>query len=273
MARPPGAIILWAWAPLAVFEGVQAAHLDPAFVPVLLLALLWRQERQMTRAGAALGLAILLKLYPAILLLAWWRRGDRRFPLACAGVVAAGYLPYVLSVGPGVLGSLPQYFASVEDFNVGIRDFVVNATGVAGVAHEVIRGVVMLALSATLLAVLARVRRRLVENANGVFRAARAAVAAYLLLVPTALHAWYAIWLLPFLTVAPSPGWLWFTGAIAMSYLTYAWGALPFWARALEFFPLYALLVWEWRATRAAAPDAVSAVDVAAARPMQSGRA
>ncbi|HSC29465.1 MAG TPA: glycosyltransferase 87 family protein [Vicinamibacterales bacterium] len=274
MARPPATIILWAWAPLAVFEGVQAAHLDPAFVPVLLLALLWRQEGRMFHAGAALGLAVLLKLYPAILLFAWWRKGDRRFPLACAGVVVAGYLPYAWSVGPDVLGFLPEYFGSAEDFNVGLRDFVVNATALGdGVAREVARGVVMLALIAALVVALARIRGRLVDDTEGVFRAARAAVGAYLLLIPTALHAWYAIWMLPFLAVAPSAGWLWFTGAVSLSYLTYAWGSLPFWARALEFFPLYALLARGWRTTSGLTGAMVGDVSAPAAHPMPWERA
>jgi len=268
-ARPLATIIVWAWAPLGVFEGAQAAHLDPAFIPLVLLALLWRQEGRMFHAGAALGLAVLLKLYPAILLLAWWRKHDHRFPLACAGVVAAGYLPYTLPVGTAVLGFLPEYFGSAEDFNVGLRDFVVNATALGdGVAREVVRGVAMLALIVALLVVLARIRGHLVEDAGSIFRATRGAVAAYLLLVPTALHPWYAIWMLPFLAVAPSASWLWFTGAISLSYLAYAWASFPFWARALEFFPLYALLAWEWHTASAATGATVQRIDAPAAPPM-----
>jgi hypothetical protein len=84
------------------------------------------------------------------------------------------------------------------------------------------------------------------------------AVAAYLVLAPTAMHPWYAVWILPFLTVRPSAAWLWFSGAVALSYLKYAWepAAFPFWARAVEFLPLYGLLVWEWRTGRGALASA-----------------
>ncbi len=245
MAVPALAILLYAWAPLAVFEGVQAGHLDFAMLPALLLALAWRQEGRMARAGAALGVAVLLKLYPTVLLLAWRQRGEWRFPAACAAVVGAGYLPYAIGAGPGVVGFLPEYFGSAEDFNIGLRFFVTEGIGLGG---EVARGVAMLLLFGLLLAVLLRIGRGRAEDAPGVFRAGMAAVTAYLILVPTAMHPWYAAWILPFLTVRPSLAWLWFTGAVTLSYLKYAWDptGFPLWVRAVEFLPLYALLAWEW---------------------------
>lgn len=253
MGRPPAAVIWYAWAPLVVFEGVQAAHVDVAVLPLLLLALLWRQDGRMAAAGAALGAAVLIKLYPTVLLVAWWRRGEWRFPAACIVTVAVGYLPYTLPVGLGVLGFLPEYFSSGEDFNIGLRWFAIQGIGfsVDGVAREVARGVAMLLLSSVLAAVLLRIRRRLIESVDGIFAASLTAVGAYLLLVPTALHPWYALWIVPFLAVRPVPGWLWFSGAVALSYLAYAWKPLPFplWARLLEFAPLWAWLVFDrWRA-------------------------
>jgi succinate dehydrogenase hydrophobic anchor subunit len=245
MALPASAILLYMWAPLAVFEGVQAGHMDFAMLPAVVLALLWRQEGRMGRAGAALGVAVLMKLYPAVLLLAWRRRGEWRLPGACAAVVAAGYLPYSLGVGPGVLGFLPEYFGSAEDFNIGLRFFLTEAIGLGG---EVARGIVMLLLFGVLLGVLRRIGRGLTEDPDGVFSAGMVAVAAYLTLVPTAMHPWYAVWILPFLAVRPSPAWLWFSGAVTLSYLGYAYqpALVPLWARAAEFVPLYGLLAWEW---------------------------
>ncbi len=253
MAVPPPAILLYAWAPLAVFEGVQAGHLDFAMLPALLLALAWRQEGRMASAGASLGIAVLLKLYPAVLVLAWWRRGEWRFPAACAAVVAAGYLPYAIGAGPQVIGFLPEYFGSVEDFNIGLRSFLTEGIGLGG---EVARGVAMLLLFGVLLLVALRIGRGLTEDAAGVFRAGMAAVAAYLVLVPTAMHPWYAVWILPFLTVRPSLAWLWFTGAVTLSYLKYAWypAGVPLWLSGVEFFPLYAGVIWEWRAGRLLRP-------------------
>jgi hypothetical protein len=68
------------------------------------------------------------------------------------------------------------------------------------------------------------------------------------------------------LAVAPSASWLWFTGAVSLSYLAYFGGSLPFWVRVLEFFPLYALLAWEWRTARPAARATARQADVRAAQ-------
>jgi succinate dehydrogenase hydrophobic anchor subunit len=230
---------------------VQAAHLDVTFLPALLLALLWRQEGRLAAAGVALGIAVSIKLYPVVLLVAWWRRGQWRFPIACLGTLALIYVPYALPVGLGVLGFLPEYVSSGEDFNIGLRWFLTEPIRLSGdwLAAEVARGVAMLSLFGLLVYVLLRIRRALHEGPNGVFGAGLAAVGAYLLLVPTALHAWYVMWIIPFLAVRPAPAWMWFSGAVTLSYLAYTWwpAPLPFWARALEFFPLWGLLAWEYR--------------------------
>jgi hypothetical protein len=55
----------------------------------------------------------------------------------------------------------------------------------------------------------------------GVVRAAGSAVAAHLVLLPTALHPWYVVWLIPFLGVLPAPGLWYLTGAVALTYTGY----------------------------------------------------
>jgi hypothetical protein len=255
MDLPRSRVVVYAWAPLAVFEGAQAGHVDFVMLPLLLLALRWRQAGRLARAGAALGLAALVKLYPAALLLAWRRRGDRRLAAAFTAVVVLGYLAYLGGAGPRVTGFLPRYFGSAEDFNIGLRLGVEAALAplLPGNA-EARRGLAMALLFAMLLAVLVRIGRRRGEGPVAVLRAGMTAVAAYLVLVPTAMHAWYAVWILPFLAVRPSPAWLYFTGAVSLSYLKYAWEPerLPAWVGLVEFVPFYALLLLEWRAARAA---------------------
>src|SRR6059036_3111740 len=67
------AAIVYAWSPLVVFEGVQAGHVDLVVIPLMLAALAWRGGGSSMRAGIALGGAVLMKLYPLVLLPAWWR--------------------------------------------------------------------------------------------------------------------------------------------------------------------------------------------------------
>jgi hypothetical protein len=53
------------------------------------------------------------------------------------------------------------------------------------------------------------------------------------------------MWIVPFLCVRPSPAWLWFSGAVTLSYIAYvvAPAPLPWWAWLGEYGPLYALLL------------------------------
>jgi len=238
---PPTAVILYAWSPLVVFEGVQAGHVEAVMIPFVLLALLLRQTGRSVLAGAALGVATLMKLYPAVLLPAWWRREDWRFPATAATIVSLGYLPYVAALGAGALGFLPEYLASPEDHNIGLRALLTYPFGLTDV---VARGVAMALLFVVLAAVLVIIGQRARQDPPGLWRASALAVGAYLLLVPTAMHPWYVVWIVPFLCVRPSPAWLWFSGAVTLSYVAYvvAPAPLPSWAWLLEYGPLYALL-------------------------------
>src|SRR5207245_9827087 len=68
LGAPTTAVIIYAWSPLVLFAGVQAGHVEAAMIPLVLLALLLRQTGSSVLAGMALGITILMKLYPAVLL-------------------------------------------------------------------------------------------------------------------------------------------------------------------------------------------------------------
>jgi hypothetical protein len=65
-----------------------------------------------------------------------------------------------------------------------------------------------------------------------------------IVLMPAALHPWYVIMLIPFLTFFSSIAWLIFTCTVALSYIKYAspMGIMPAWVLLLEYLPLFALL-------------------------------
>jgi hypothetical protein len=150
----PTAVIVYAWSPLVVFEGVQAGHVDLLVIPLVLAALLWRQAGSSMRAGVALGGAVLLKLYPVVLVPAWWRSRDWRFPAAVAATVALGYLPHAAGVGLGALGFLPEYLGRAEDHNVGLRALLTYPFGLAGdVGRAVVMGLLFVLMAAVLFAI------------------------------------------------------------------------------------------------------------------------
>ncbi|MGH7335492.1 MAG: glycosyltransferase 87 family protein [Candidatus Rokuibacteriota bacterium] len=242
---PATAVVAYAWAPIVVFEGAQAGHLDVAVIPLILLALALRQAGSSVGAGIVLGVAILTKLYPVIFLPVWWRRADWNFPVATGATVALGYLPYAASLGWAALGFLPEYLARAEDHNIGLRalvEFILRIDGDVG------RGILLGAFFLLLLAALIGIGRRRGEGTVAWWRASFLATGAYLALVPTSMHPWYVVLMVPFLCTNPSPPWLFFTGAVTLSYAKYLVEPAPFpwWVWAGQYLPLYALLLAAW---------------------------
>jgi len=232
-------VLLYAWSPLVIFEIAGSGHLEAVMVPFVLLALLLRMGGNPALAGTMLGMATLIKLYPAALFPALYTRGDRRLPLAFGATILLGYLPYLAGAGGKVLGFLPDYFGPWEDFNVGLRYFLTLALTPLIPSPRLVAMICVTAL----LGVVALFIARKAEGKDFVW-CAYLMVSAYLLLLPTSFHPWYLIWVLPFLCLYPTWGWLYLSGAISLSYLTYVRepAILPLAVRLVEFLPLYALL-------------------------------
>jgi alpha-1,6-mannosyltransferase len=249
----PDRVILYAWSPLVIFELAGSGHLEALMLPFVLFALLSGMDGRSLLAGTALGTATLLKLYPAALFPALVRRGDRVFPLVFAATILAGYLPYMIDAGSRVLGFLPGYFAAEEDFNVGLRDALAFLLGPFTVSARL---GAMLLITVLLGAVALFVAWR--GQDGDVLWRGYLMVSATLLLLPTSLHPWYVIWILPFLCVFPTWGWLYLSGAVALSYVKYLLEpeVLPVGIRLGEFVPLVALLALQAARQRRAAPEA-----------------
>jgi hypothetical protein len=100
---------LYALSPVAVVEVVNNAHVDGLAALFAVLALLSAARRRPAWAGALLGAAFLVKLYPAVVGLAFvaaftGRRALVRLGGAFAAVVGLAYLPHVAAAGLDVLG-------------------------------------------------------------------------------------------------------------------------------------------------------------------------
>ncbi len=238
LGLPEGRVIVYAWAPLPIFEFAQAGHIDAAMIPLVLGALLAAGSGRSALAGGLLGGAVLIKLYPAILLPVLWRRGDARLPLTFLATVALGYLPYAWGVGAKVLGFLPVYFARFEEFNIGLRALLTDGIGLTGTPARV---VVSALLAVLLVGVLVAIGLGRGDTFPDLTAACGMAVGAYLLLVPSTIHPWYVVWLIPFLVVLPGPGWWYLTAGVALSYLAYTGGPVrvPGWVRVAEYLPAY----------------------------------
>ncbi len=238
LGLPAGRVAAYAWAPLPIFEFAQAGHIDAVVIPLVLGALLAAGAGRSGLAGGLLGGAALVKLYPAALLPVLWRRGDGRIPLAFFATVALGYLPYAWGVGWKVVGFLPTYFARFEEFNIGLRALLTDGIGFTGVPARLLVSGLLAGLLCAVLVALGWNRRRTLRQCMA---ASGFAVGAYLLLLPSSIHPWYVVWLIPFLVVLPERGWWYLTGAVAVSYVAYTAdpARVPAWALAAEYVPAY----------------------------------
>ncbi len=269
MRLPRGRIAVHAWSPLVISEVCCSGHLDALVVLLLVAGLLVAERGRATVAGAIFGTAAACKLYPALLFAALPRgHGRGRAVLAGAGIVGAGYLVYGIPAGPRVLGFLPEYVRSGEDFNLGLRALLEWLLGFTGrAARPIAMGLCSVALTAIVLAIAQRTRIRRIsqgggETGRGDFRPpaspppcespdlwgpARDLALAFVLLLPTPMHPWYALWLVPLLALRPSAAGLWIVTLLPLSYLKYGapGGVMPTWIPVLEWLPAFALLAAE----------------------------
>jgi len=239
----PARVILYAWAPLVVYEVANNGHLEAAVIPFMVGAMLAWRAGLVRRTGLLIGVAAAMKLYPALLCAAFDRRRLVRLGLVAGAVVGVGYLIYGAFAGRYVLGFLPEYVGVAEDHNIGLRALI--EWPLAGVVSHP-RAVAFALCAAGLLAGVWTIAR----SDGPPERKALHVAALYLVLLPTAFHPWYALWLIPWLCIRPSLAWLWLTAALPLSYLKYSavGGVMPGWVVPLEWLPVVALLLFErWR--------------------------
>ena len=209
--------LLYAWCPLLVWEIGSSGHVDSAAMAFMALALLARLRRQPVRTGLFLGLAVMTKMYPLVLLPALFRRGEYRMPATVAAVIAVGYACYS-SVGMRVFGFLGGYVQE-EGMATGARYFLLefaqrHAPGLrlSTAAYLVFAAAVFGGLIFWCLrtccdpgwprAGSAQTRLfGLPAEADFVVPAFGLALALMLLFSPH--YPWYVAWLVPFLTLVP----------------------------------------------------------------------
>jgi hypothetical protein len=189
--RDPLAVAYYSFSPMAGLDIAADAHVDVlaalCAVGAILLATL--KPRAVVRTGVALGLAIAVKLYPALLLPALLRRGGGRrgalrLVAAAAGVVVLGYLPHVFAVGGHVLGYLPGYLHE-ENYDSGSRFLLL---GLLSLGDSLTKALAVLLVVSGLAVVAVRSLR-----GQGTPAAGALAVLALVFLVVTPSQPWYAL--------------------------------------------------------------------------------
>jgi alpha-1,6-mannosyltransferase len=215
--------LLYAWCPLLIWEIAGSGHLDSSAMAFIALALLARYRRQAIATGIFLAIAILIKLYPLVLLPALYRRGEYKMPATVAALIAFGYACYS-SVGMRVFGFLGGYVKE-EGMDTGARYFLLEFTQhlpgfhtLPATAFLIFCGLVFAALMLwcwntcckTSFTDVPRERSARLSGfaftlpARADFLKPAFALAFALMILFSPHYPWYVAWLIPFLVLIPN---------------------------------------------------------------------
>jgi len=201
MGIPRERSLLYAWNPLLIWEIGSSGHLDAAAMALIALALLFRFRKQPVATGFALGMAVMIKLYPIILLPALLRKREWRMPAAVLAVVVIGYALYS-RVGLLVFGFLGGY-AHEEGLQSGERYFLLElARKMPGMAELPIFAFFI--LSGICLCGLLWWTWNNSEKTDRSFLTCAFAIAFAFMLLYSPHYPWYVAWLIPFLALIPN---------------------------------------------------------------------
>ena len=199
-------VALYALAPFPILEVVNNGHVDglAAAITVAALVVAGSRRDRAFLAGVLIGAAALVKLYPAIFVIALVGGaavGRRPRPVVVAKAVAgaaavsvAGYLPHVLVVGVRVIGYLPGYLRE-EHYTGGERFLLAGVLGLSGAAATAVAAAALAVVVVAVLVTRPAVPRGFAILLGGV------------LLVATPVQPWYAVTLLAVATTAAEPAW------------------------------------------------------------------
>ncbi|WP_130178153.1 glycosyltransferase family 87 protein [Cryobacterium sp. SO1] len=194
---------LWAWCPLVATEGITNSHVDLLGVAFVLAAAFWVSSTKYVRGGILLGVAIGVKLIPAIAAPAMLKRQGWKVVVAAVATFLLLYLPYVLATGIGVLGYLPGYLTE-EGYEDGSRFALVSLIAPGSSA---------IVVAAILLAGLAVVTIWTTDPERPWL--GQLLMIGGTLLVLSPRYPWYALLLLPF--IALSGRWEWLAIPLALT--------------------------------------------------------
>ena len=230
-------VLLYAWCPLLVWEVAGAGHLDSVAMAFISMAVLFRIRRQAVLTGLFLGLAVMTKLYPIVLLPALliprratsemrvWSPSswDWTLPATTAAVIAIGYAAYS-SVGLLVFGFLGGYVQE-EGIATGTRYFLLELAQHSSGFYTLpaayfygLCGLTFAILTWWSLKVSAETtgsstfegppgragNSSLPSGSSAPFLAPAFALATALMLLFSPHYPWYILWLIPFFTLIPN---------------------------------------------------------------------
>lgn len=211
LRRRPDMAPLWAWSPIVAVEAVNNAHIDWLGVLCVVVGLGALQRGRSRQAAVWLGLAIAVKLTPALLLPVFLRRRFGWVVGIAATVVALSYLPHVLAIGWDVIGYLPGYL-NEEGYSSGGRFALLDLL----LPQDWTKAAAAVVLGLAALWALWAVRRAADPVPPELAGTTLMGVA---MLVTTPDYPWYMLMLLALLVLSGRPQWLPVVAAPVVLYL------------------------------------------------------
>jgi len=240
---PRWTALVYLFCPLVFIEFIISSHVDILALPFLLLFLLSSSllRPRPIVAGLWLAAAAMIKLpalFFALPLLFGYDWKDRaKFAGTIAGLSALLYLPFVVTAGFSLFGSLWTYLGTWQ-YNGSVFQLldVFMSSAAARTVGAIAFGVFALYVS------WARRRRDRLETMFMIY-------GAYIIFT-AAIFPWYLIWLLPLLIVNRNPAFLLLTVTIFLSYnVLIGYYSVGSWSDSglfvwIEYVPFYAVLGW-----------------------------
>jgi alpha-1,6-mannosyltransferase len=253
---PRERVLLYAWSPTPILHFAHSAHNDALMIAAFLAALAlavgpgYGATARRIGGGVALAVAVLTKLVPLLLVSPLLRRWRAPGLLAFALVILLGVAPFLGSGAAALTGLGTE--AGESSFNDSVHLLLIRALERFTAAPELVASLLTAA-------VLGGVALALLWRGGDDLALVRGcgALLALAILCNAVVEPWYLAWLLPFVALflrqgtglfpfalTPFLGWLWLSGAIQLTDLTYlspanarAWPII----RAIEYGPLLAL--------------------------------
>jgi hypothetical protein len=265
-------IIYW-WNPLLVKEIFNSLHMDVLAFPFVVGAVLLFLYGSKGFWALALSFAVGIKLWPALLFGMFLKPlKEKRQTLLQIFIFATAVLIMFLPMVVFKLDSTSGIVAYGKSWQNNSPFFAAILSGWEFIleAFDIHPGHAQAHSRVGLIAIFL-VWKFYVAFANGslgLHRKALLIVGGAFLLIP-AQFPWYYTWLLPFLCIAPSPGFLALTALLPLYYLQYYFPLHPgeggIFADAviwIEFAPVWILLAWEWWRFRASKKASFSHTDI-----------
>ena len=239
LGQPRSRVLVYAWAPLPIWEFWGNGHNDAVVCFWLVFALIAARRGWRSRTGAALGIAMAVKWWPAALLVAFGRRHGiaRTFALATF-VVVLFFTPFFSDV--------TENARHMTGFVGGWR----NNDSLFGLLLWTLGGDVQTAKYLAF-GCIASAAAWLAWRPWPLEKVAMWTVVC-LLLFSANCHPWYLTWFVPLLAIYPHPSLLMWISLAPLHYsVRIAWELLGHWDGSTPdgwwvYGPVFALLAWEF---------------------------